>query len=242
MAGAADTIKKDTLVLAIDGEPDDGFDPTTGWGQYGSPLFQSTLLTRDEDLNIKNDLATNYEVSEDGLSWTVEIRDDVKFSDGQPLTAEDVVFTFEKAKTSGSVLDLNNLSKVDEVDPHTIQFTLQQPEITFIYQLTSIGIVPKHHYSDMYQEDPIGSGPYKLVQWDKGQQLIVEENPHYYGKKPYFKQLTFLFLSEDAAFAAAKAGEVDVVSVPPTFAKEEMAGMKVINVESVDNRGLPFHM
>lgn len=240
VAGAADTIKKDTLVLAIGGEPDDGFDPTTGWGQYGSPLFQSTLLTRDEDLNIKNDLAINYEVSEDGLSWTVEIRDDVKFSDGQPLTAEDVVFTFEKSKTSGSVLDLNNLSKVDEVDPHTIQFTLQQPEITFIYQLTSIGIVPKHHYSDMYQEDPIGSGPYKLVQWDKGQQLIVEENPHYYGKKPYFKQLTFLFLSEDAAFAAAKAGEVDVVSVPPTFAKEEMAGMKVINVESVDNRGIAF--
>lgn len=238
----ASTNVKDKLVLAVGGEPEDGFDPTTGWGQYGSPLFQSTLLTRDKDFQIQNDLATDYEVSQDGLNWVVKIRDDVKFSDGQPLTAEDVVFTYEKAKTSGSVLDLNNVSRIEGIDKQTIKFTLKQPEITFIYLLTTIGIVPKHAYNEMYRENPIGSGPYSLVQWDKGQQLIVEENQYYYGEKPDFKQLTFLFLSEDAAFAAAKAGEVDVVSVPPTFAKEKVTGMKVVDLESVDNRGvvLPY--
>lgn len=91
--------ERDELILAIGGEPEDGFDPTTGWGLYGSPLFQSTLLSYDKDFNIVHDLATNYEVSDDGLTWTIALREDVQFSDGEPLTSEDVVFTFETTKT-----------------------------------------------------------------------------------------------------------------------------------------------
>ncbi len=64
-------IKRMSLCWLLDGEPDTGFDPTTGWGRYGSPLFQSTLLKRDDKLNIVNDIATSYEVSEDGKVWTV---------------------------------------------------------------------------------------------------------------------------------------------------------------------------
>ena len=110
--------KKDELVLSVGGEPDTGFDPTTGWGRYGSPLFQSTLFKRDHDLNIVNDLATNYEVSQDGKIWTVILRDDVTFSDGKPLTAEDVEFTFETAMNNGSVVDLNGLEKVEAVNDY----------------------------------------------------------------------------------------------------------------------------
>lgn len=232
--------QKDELVLAIGSEPETGFDPTTGWGRYGSPLFQSTLLKYDKNFSIQNDLAENYEVSADGLEWTVFIRKGVKFSDGEPLTAQDVAFTFDKAKKSVSIIDLGNLDKTEVVDDFTIRFTLNQPTSTFINLLISTGIVPKHAYDENYYENPIGSGPYRLVQWDRGQQIIVEENPYYYGIKPFFKKLTFLFLDEDTAFAAAKAGQVDVVSVPPTFAKEEVAGMKLIQLDSVDNRGIMF--
>lgn len=228
------------LVLAIGGEPDSGFDPTTGWGRYGSPLFQSTLLTYDIDFNIQHDLATDYEISKDGLSWTVEIRTDAQFVDGEPLTAEDVVFTYETAKESGSIVDLNNLESVEATDEHTIEFTLQQPQSTFIDLLVTMGIVPEHAYDENYHENPIGSGPYQLEQWDKGQQIIVTENPYYYGEKPYFNKLTFLFLSEDTAFAAVKAGEVDVASVPTLFAEEEVPGMELVELESVDNRGIMF--
>ena len=105
-SGKNEEKKKDELVLSVGGESDTGFDPTTGWGRYGSPLFQSTLLKRDHDLNIVNDIATSYEVSEDGKVWTVLLRDDVKFSDGKPLTADDVKFTFETALNNGSVVDL----------------------------------------------------------------------------------------------------------------------------------------
>ncbi|WP_369813144.1 ABC transporter substrate-binding protein [Virgibacillus halodenitrificans] len=239
-SSAPSDMDKNELILAIGGESDEGFDPTTGWGQYGSPLFQSTLLKYDKDFNVQLDLAEDYSVSDDGLEWTIKIRDGVKFSDGEELTAEDVVFTYQTAESSGSVIDLSNMKKVENSDSHTVIFTLKKPASTFINLLTTIGVVPEHAYDDSYSQNPIGSGPFQLVQWNKGQQLIVEENPYYYGEKPYFKKLTFLFLAEDAAFAAAKSGQADVVSVPSTFAKEKIPGMHLIKLRSADNRGIMF--
>lgn len=234
--------KSESLILSIGGEPDNGFDPTTGWGQYASPLFQSTLLKYDKDFNVVNDAATNYSISEDGLVWTVALRDSIKFSDGVNLTSNDVVFTFKTAKNSASKIDLTNLKDVKATDKLTVQFTLHKRNSTFIHYLTSLGIVPEHAYTASYNENPLGSGPYKMVQWERGQQLILTANPYYYGKKPFFKKLVFLFLSQDAAFAAAKAGQVDVASVTPALANEQVKGMKLVALKSVDNRGvaLPF--
>lgn len=237
---ASSKMAKEELVLAIGYEPENGFDPTTGWGRYGSPLFQSTLLARDHEMNIIYDLATEYSLEPNGLVWTVKIHDDVKFSDGEPLTAEDVVYTFETAAQSGSVIDLNNLEKAEIIDSNTVQFSLKQPQSTFLHALCSLGIVPKHAHGDDYAQHPIGSGPFQLVQWDKGQQIIVEANPYYYGEPSQFKRLTFLFLEEDAAFAAAQAGQVDMAFVLPTYANQEVAGMHLVRLTSVDNRGILF--
>ncbi|MCL7748581.1 ABC transporter substrate-binding protein [Halalkalibacter alkaliphilus] len=236
----ANSNEKEELILAIGPEPETGFDPTTGWGRYGSPLFQSTLLKRDSDLSITYDVATSYEISSDGLEWTVEIRDDVRFSDGEPLTAKDVQFTFETAKASGSVIDLSILESVKALDEHTITFYLKEPKSTFIQLLLTMGIVPEHAYDENYATNPIGSGPYKLVQWDKGQQIIVEANLEYYDTEPYFEKVTFLFLNDDAAFGAAKSGQVDMVSIPAAFSMQDVPGMRLESIQSVDNRGIMF--
>ncbi|WP_433583053.1 ABC transporter substrate-binding protein [Paenibacillus amylolyticus] len=236
------TSTKDELVLAVGTEPEGGFDPTTGWGQYGSPLFQSTLLKRDANLQLVNDLATAYSVSEDGLTWTVTLRNDVKFSDGEPLTAEDVKFTFDTAAQSGSVIDLTNMADVQAPDDSTVVFTLKSPQSTFISLLTTLGIVPEHAYGADYAEHPVGSGPYKLVQWDKGQQAIVEANEEYYGNESAFHKLTFLYLDEDAAYAAAQAGTVDIAAIPAAFSKQQVNGMTLEAVKTVDNRGIMFPM
>ncbi|MCM3631797.1 ABC transporter substrate-binding protein [Paenibacillus camelliae] len=228
------------LVLAIGGEPAEGFDPTTGWGRYGSPLFQSTLFKRDSQLNIIGDAAVSYTISDDGLSWQVELREDIEFSDETPLTAEDVVFTFETAQRNASVVDLTNVRSITALSTYQVQFELEKAQSSFIDLLTTIGIVPKHAYSDRYAQQPIGSGPYKLVQWEKGQQLIVEQNERYYGPQSSFKRLVFLFLDEDASLAAAKAGKVHIVAVPSTFSKQNINGMKLKAVQSVDNRGIMF--
>ncbi len=230
------------LILAIGGERAEGYDPTLGWGRYGSPLFQSTLLRRDANLNIVPDLATKYSLSDDRLTWTITIRDDVKFSDGTPLTAEDVAYTFHQAAQSGGKVDVTVLKEAVATGTYQVELRLKQPWITFVTQLIALGIVPKHAHGPDYGRNPIGSGPYKLVHWAEGQQMIVEANPLYYGEKPQIERITFLFTDEDTSFAAAKAGKVHGVAVPQALAIQAIPGMHVHPVQSVDNRGLIFHV
>lgn len=242
-SGAAQAGKKpDELVLAIGGENAEGYDPLVGWGVYGHPLFQSTLLKRDADLNIVGDLAESWTLSADRLTWKATIRKDAKFSDGKPLTAEDVVFTFNKAAEAAGKTDVTALKQAVATGPHSLELRLKEPQITFINHLVTLGIVPRHAYGPDYGRKPVGSGPYKLAHWNEGQQLVVETNPYYYGPKPGFGRLVFLFTDEDTSFAAAKAGKVHVLSVPSSLAKQRIAGMRLHPVRSVDNRGLMFPM
>ncbi|MFC4597184.1 ABC transporter substrate-binding protein [Cohnella hongkongensis] len=232
---------KEELVLAV-GKVDVGmFDPKKGWGTHAQiRLTHSSLLTIDAELNFIGDLAQSYSVSEDALTWTFPLRDDVKFSNGEPVTAEDVKFTYEMLKEDGIKFDLSFVQSVEIADGDTVVIRLKEPRSTFVSQLTEIGIVPKAHYDDRYSSDPIGSGPYKVVQYSDGQQIIMEANPYWYGAKPQFKKLTFLLLEEDGALAAAKAGQADLVYVPPTFAEQKVPGMKLLAYESIDSRGIMF--
>ncbi|WP_433157991.1 ABC transporter substrate-binding protein [Kribbella sp. CA-247076] len=228
------------LRLAIGGESEEGYDPTLGWGRYGSPLFQSTLLTRDADLNVVNDLATKHSVSADGLVWTVDLRTDAKFSDGKPVTAGDVAYTFTTAAKSGGLTDVTALAKAVAVDDDTVELHLKRPQSTFVNRLVSLGIVPKHAHGKDYARKPVGSGPFTFVQWDEGQQLIVQRNENYYGTKPAFERIVFTFTGEDGSLAAAKAGQASMAAVPSSLAKTTVPGMKVVPVRSVDNRGVMF--
>lgn len=239
-SAAATTATGKRLVLAIRGEPDQGFDPIKGWGHYGNPLFQSTLLKRDEKLNIHGDLATKWELSQDAKTWVITIRDDVKFSDGQPLTADDVVFTYEQGAKSAGTVDMGEFESIKALNPTTLEIKLKKPHITFLNTLVTLGIVPKHAYKEGYAENPMGSGPFKFVSWNKGQQMIVEPNPDYYGSKSGFERITFLYTSEDATVAAARAAQVQMAVVTPATAANVPDNMQRVAVESVDNRGIMF--
>lgn len=230
---------KDELLLAV-GKTDNGmFDPKKGWGTHAQiRLTHSSLLTIDAELNFIGDLAKSYAVSKDALTWTFPLRNDIKFSNGEPVTAEDVKFTYEMLKEDGIKFDLSFVKSVEISEGNTIVFTLNKPRATFVSQLMEIGIVPKAYYDDNYSQNPIGSGPYKVVQYDDGQQIIMEYNPYWYGTKPQFKKLTFLLLEEDTALAAAKAGEADIIYVPPTFADQKVEGMTLRAFESIDSRGI----
>ncbi len=204
-------------------------------------VFFSTLFKRNKNLGIENDLAKSYEISEDRLTWTVQIREDVKFTDGENLTAEDVVYTYEIAKNSGSSIDLTMLDSVSKVDDYTVEFKLKNPQSTFIEKLATVGIVPKHAHNEGFSDNPIGSGPYKLVQWDKGQQVIAEANENYYGEKPSIKKLTMVFMDDDAAYAPVKAGEMCyIASIPGSFANEEVEGKKLIELDSIETYGVAY--
>lgn len=230
------------LTISIAAAPDTGFDPILGWGKFNNPLIQSSLLTRTGDIHFKGDLAAKWQLSDNRLIWTVNLKPNIKFSDGKPLTAADVVFTFNQAKHAVTLHDLTNLAAVKAINPLTIQFTLKQPDITFIDNLANLAIVPKHAYDKEYGQHPIGSGPYQFVRWDKGQQLILKINPYYYGHKPEFKQLIFVFSGEDTRFAQLLAGQLDLAALPPRYALQLPAPYKLWRVQSVDNRGVAWPM
>lgn len=237
---------KETLILAIGGEPEQGFDPLLGWGQYGNPLFQSTLLSRDKHLSPQPGLATEWSLSADRLTWTLTLRDDARFADGTPLTADDVAYTFNAAAQAGGRADLSALEEARAVGNDSVTLQLREPRITFLNQLVNLGIVPdakrQNGYSDGYGRQPMGSGPYQLVEWQEGEQLIVERNPYFYGPPPAFERLVFLFTGEDATLSAAHAGQVDIAAVPPPLAANVPAHMQRLTMESVDNRGILFPM
>jgi len=229
-------------VAAHGEEPEFGFDPMHGWGYHDSgtePLIQSTLLKRDANNTFVNDLATNYTISDDFKEYTVEIRDDVKFTDGNKLKAGDVAFSYNKAKELGEGADLSSMLEAKADGDTKVVFTLNKSDSTFINKLTDVGIVPEANYNaDSYGKNPIGSGPYKLAQWDKGQQFILEKNPDYYGPEPYFEKITNLFLDPDAAFAAVKNGDVDIAEVQLAYANETVDGYHLEYFDSIDVRGI----
>ena len=230
------------LVVAVGAEPEAGFDAITGGHGSITKVFFSTLMKRDKELGWENDLATNYKVSDDKLTWTVTIRDDVKFTDGEKLTAEDVAFTYETTKKSSTEVDLTMIKEVKAIDDKTVQFTLTRPMSTFVEKLGVCGIVPKHAYDDNFKDNPIGSGPYKFVQWDKGQQVIAQVNEDYYGEKANIQKLTMVFLDTDAAYAAVKSGDVDMASINGDLAKEEVKGTKILDIPSIETYGVEFPM
>lgn len=244
-SGAGTSRASDEVVIAINtgSEPEAGFDPFYSWGcgeHVHEPLIQSTLITTDENLDFVNDLAEQYACSDDRLTWTFVIRDDVKFSDGTKLTARDVAFTINGIKDfEGAELDLSYVDRAIAVDDTTVEIKLNKPFNALLYTLAVVGIVPAASYaSDTYGANPIGSGRYLLEQWNRGQQVILKANPDYYGEAPKMKKVTVVFVSEDASLAAAQSGQVDIAFTAATLATQVPKGYELLSCKSVDCRGI----
>ncbi len=243
MGGSSTHRADDELVVAAyshGGEPEAGFDPILGWNYLAEPLIQSTLLKMTPNMTYTNDLASSWEANDNFTEYTVKIKDGIKFTDNTTLDAEDVAFTYNTAATTGaSELDFTSLENATVTENNTVVFKLNRPDSTFVDKFAYLGIVPSDSYNnETYGSNPVGSGPYKFVQWDKGQQVILEKNPNYYGKQPEFNKLTILFEMNDAAFNAAKNHEVDVAAVPLAYANETIEGYNMSLLDTIDVRGL----
>ncbi len=226
------------LVISLGSEPDAGFDPIYGWGTYGDPLFQSTLIRRNKDLELTGDLAANWTLSGDRLTWTIDLKPNIKFSDGSDLTTSDIAFTYETAKNAATTHDLSNLAKVEVINATKIRFILKQADITFIDELTTLGIVPKSSYNKDYGQHPVGSGPYVFQRWDKGQQMLIKANPYYYAHIPEFKDILVIFTDEDSRLALLKSGQLQLAAIPQRFSTVITPPLALWSVDSVDNRGI----
>lgn len=230
----------DEIIVSMGARIPHEFDPKERYGMYNEAhITHSTLLRRTADLEIVGDFAKNYTVSDDGLVWTFDLHDDFKFSNGEPVTAEDVKFSYEMLKEDGKHWDLDFIDKIEIPKENQIVFKLKESRSTFaMSQLVEVPIVPKAHYNENYKNNPIGSGPYMVVEYKPDEQAIFEINPYYHGKKPYFKKWTWVLLDENTALAALESGDVDMIYATPELADKEVRGCKLFDIESNDVRGL----
>lgn len=119
-----------------------------GWSHGSYLLLHAPLLKQNADMSWGSLLTEKVETSADGKTRTLTLKPDLKFSDGSPLTAEDVVFTFNKAATSGGKIDMGNFTHARLKDNRTVEMTLRSPQSTFVNVLGSLGIVPAKQYDE----------------------------------------------------------------------------------------------
>jgi peptide/nickel transport system substrate-binding protein len=165
-------------------------------------------------------LAESWSEGKDHLSYTFTLRKNVKFHDGSPLTAEDVKFSFERYKGASATLLKEKVKDVQVVNPTQIRFVLKEPwpDFMLFYGTTASGagwIVPKHYVEkvgeDAFMKAPIGAGPYKVVSFTPGVELVLEAFDQYWRKAPSVKRLVMRSMVEETTRAAAlKRGEVDI--------------------------------
>jgi len=165
-------------------------------------------------------LAQSWEMSRDGLVYEFALRKGVRFHNGDPLTAEDVKFSFDRYRGASAGLLRAKVAAVEIVDPHRVRFRLKQPWPDFMtfYGTPATGaawIVPKKYVEKVgdegFKKAPVGAGPYRFVSFKPGVELVLEAFDGYWRKKPAIKTLVFKVLPDDATrLAALKRGEVDV--------------------------------
>jgi len=193
-------------------------------------IFEPLLVYDFNDLTMQPWLAESFHISEDGLRITFKLRDDVHFSDGHPVTAEDVIFTYQTAVNPGvDAANIANLftevEKAVAEDQRTVTFYLRHPYFKALENLSfwDFGILPEHIYrfDDPEQfnrrvSDPVGSGPFVFEKWETGKQIVLRRNENYWGEKPKLRKIVYRFITNAvAAVQALRSHQVDIIIPEP---------------------------
>ena len=228
MSSAAFAQGKDGVTI---GWPSDvpSWDPNQRFAPDAQPIFKAVFdqpIMQSPDLKLIPSVFTKWETSADGLTMTVEILDDVKFHDGSPLTMEDVRYTFFDRVKAGQPLDIANTWKkvtdFEVISPTQGVMRLSAPFPSAPQWLAFMGsfIVPKAYMEkvgvDAFREKPIGSGPYKLAEYQLNSRIVLEAFEDYWGGAPAIKRITIDIIKDSAArVAAVQSGAVDLtINIP----------------------------
>jgi peptide/nickel transport system substrate-binding protein len=213
------------LNAAIGGEPDQ-LDPHKTSAYYSFEVLENvydTLVEPDENLQVQPSLASKWTTSKDQLTWTFTIRDGVKFSDGTPLTADDVAYSYNRIIDDklNSSYKFASTKSIKATDPHTLVITLKSPTPNLLASLggfKGMGIVEKANVeSGDIKNNPIGSGPFKVAKWTHGDSIKLVRNDNYWGDKPALAGVTFTFVKDPTvALENLQGGEVQWTdNLPP---------------------------
>jgi peptide/nickel transport system substrate-binding protein len=209
-------------------------------------LFDS--LTRPgKDLNPAPDLAVSWEASADALSWTFKLRDDAKWSDGQTVTADDVVFTFndlvlKKELAATGAGNFAAVKGVEAVNPTTVKFNLSRPFSALpSYLAYNAGILPRHAFQGQADPwafnafnkgTPVSSGPFKVESYTSGQSVVLARNDAYFGGKPNLDKVVFKVVPDaNTQVAQALSGELSIMIMDNKAAVDRVKSATQVRVE-----------
>jgi peptide/nickel transport system substrate-binding protein len=173
-------------------------------------------------------LATSWTANSDSTSWTFTIRPDAKFSDGSPLTMDDVLFSIQAVidnPKSRSQPFVTPIKSMRASRPNELEFTLKAPFSSWPRQVSVLSIVPQRIYQSLgpvaFAQKPVGSGPYALAgNWNQGDPITLKANPHYWGPKPAFKNVTLTtVVDQTARLQGLQSGSLDLAPLSSQQAK-----------------------
>jgi len=236
-------------------------DPTAGAAEaIDIVVYQNIFegLTRiDQNGAVQPGLASEWTISDDGLTYTFKLHDGVTFHDGTTFDAEDVKFTFDRILAEDSVNAHKEfytaITAVDVVDPLTVSFTLDKPVGMFLFNLgRGDAVIVAPETAGNNANNPVGTGPFSFVQWDKGSRVVLDRYDGYWGEPVALTRATYLFIVDTAAMTSALlSGDIDGTN---NFAAEALAvfennpQFKVLvgttegeTVLGTNNRNAPFN-
>lgn len=200
-----------------------------------------TLVTRDADNKLAPGLATEWKTLNE-TTWQFKLRQGVKFQNGEPFDANAVKFSIERLlnpATKSPIVELNTVKSVEIVDPYTVNFVTSAPDPILPNKTTLFGgvIVPPKYIQekgdDNFAKNPIGTGPYKFVSWQKDNRVEMEANPDYWRGAPKFKKLTFRIIPNPADMVAAlKTGEIDIAASLSADVADQLKNESSVQVNS----------
>src|SRR5690242_1132597 len=194
-------------------------------------------------------LAQSFSMSEDGLSCDLVLRDGVKFHDGEPITAEDVKFSFERYRGANQALIKQHVAAIETPDASHVRFKLNKPWpdfLTFYSSASGAGwIVPKKYVEKVgdagFKKHPIGAGPYKFVSFTPGIELVLEAFDGYWRKTPAVKRIVMRSIPDETTrLAALKRGEIDIAYSIRGELAQELKTTPGLSLKSVVTQATQF--
>jgi len=223
----------DWLVWRLGGEPSTLMEIHTSSSMYtryivSGNIFESLLRYDPDEFKLEPFLAESYEVSEDGLEIRFRLRDDIHFSDGHPITADDVTFSYETIVNPGvDAASLANyyrdIDRVEKINDREVKFYMKRVYFKSLEFTGGMEILPKHIYEFEDPEEfnkrisnPVGSGPYVFERWDVGREIVLRRSERYWGKKPKIAKIVYPFITNDtAAIQSLRAKNIDYMRPLP---------------------------
>lgn len=204
----------------------------------------------NKDFNLIPDLAESVKVAVDGLTWTIKLKEGIKFHDGTPLTAEAIKLIVDNAigddpPIRSAYVGRADLESARIINDHVVEMKTSSPVGPFRQMLSCVAWAVNspaafEKYGEEASRHPVGTGPYRFAEWKSGEYIALERNPDYFGEQPYYDRLVWRFVPEALTrVAMLESGEVDVVVAVPALEIPRLQDNPGITVEPVElNRNM----